>query len=190
MTPLRQGFVVQAGFYLHNQGSGVKPRNDNIFVRNLGSGVIRLRFAAPRQEPQGDATSPRLRGAGRVFNLHYLGPVVKPRDDNGKSKNFVIPAQAGTGSIKFFNLHNLGSVVIRLRFAAPRQEPRDDTTSPRLRGAGRVLFVPAGQWIPAVAGMTAGGVFCLVFVCGGLFTVNAEYVAPIANVLATNRAFQ
>ena len=29
-----------------------------------------------------DATSPRLRGAGRFFNLHYLGPVVKPRDDN------------------------------------------------------------------------------------------------------------
>ena len=33
----------------------------------------------------------------------------------GKSKNFVIPAQAGTGSEKFY-LHNLGPVV----------KPRDD----------------------------------------------------------------
>ncbi|MBR6598157.1 MAG: hypothetical protein IKK76_02005, partial [Alphaproteobacteria bacterium] len=146
-----------------------KPNKKTNFPQGSNWGYFYVSYTGTQARPRDDTTSPRLRGAGRVFNLHYLGPVVKPRDDNGKSKNFVIPAQAGTGSIKFFNLHNLGSVVIRLRFAAPRQEPRDDTTSPRLRGAGRVLFVPAGQWIPAVAGMTAGGVFCLVFVCGGLF---------------------
>ena len=55
----------------------------DFLLHNLGSGVpTSPRFRRMRKQ-WGDTTSPRLRGAGKdLFNLHNLGPVVKPRDDN------------------------------------------------------------------------------------------------------------
>ena len=63
-------------------------------------------------KPRDDTTSPRLRGAGR---------------GGGKVKKLVIPAQAGTGSEKFY-LRYLGSGV----------KPRDDN------GGGVVVLKPCG----------------------------------------------
>ncbi len=40
----------------------------------------------------------------------------------------------------FYLYYDLGVVVIRLRFAAPRQEPRDDIEKPARVGGGVVSF--------------------------------------------------
>ena len=61
----------------------------------------------------------RIKCALIIICIH-LDPAVKPRDDKGFK--FVIFTMRCLRQ----NRHDLGPAVIRLRFAAPRQEPRDD----------------------------------------------------------------